>query len=368
MRILLVVHCLGSGGAEMLVRNLALEYARRGHEVCVAYVSDAVSNRASVEFEVMLKADFKAASISVEEIGHSARRRPWAGARNLRRIVDRFKPDIVHAHVAYGLIFQIAGLIRVPTVYTHHNIHTRFPPYLFKLFDRFVDLYVAICQPCASMLKQHVRKPVEIIYNGVPECFSSADRRTKLPGNPLVLAVGAFTGQKDYGLFLEAAARTIGQFDREKRPIRFQIAGSGPEEMAIRQKAADLNLMDRVEFLGTRTDVADLMSEADLLVNSSLYEGLPITLIEGVMSALPIVATDVGGTSEIVHDGVNGFLVPPRRADLLSRKIAELLSDEERYVGFSRAAKEASKRFTLEECASQHLAAYERVAGLPLAN
>src|SRR3546814_3800768 len=83
------------------------------------------------------------------------------------------------------------------------------------------------------------------------------------------------------------------------RHPRFRIAGDGTEMEALRALIDELGLGANIELLGTRRDVPELMSESDLMVNSSLFEGLPIALIEAAMSALPAVATDVGGSGEI---------------------------------------------------------------------
>src|SRR3546814_4420960 len=102
------------------------------------------------------------------------------------------------------------------------------------------------------------------------------------------------------------------------------------------------------------------MRESDLMVNSSLFEGLPIALIEAAMSALPVVATDVGGSGEIVAPDVNGLLVPPGDPKALARAILAILRDEDRYAAMSKASAERSRAFSLESCARAHMKLYAR--------
>src|SRR3546814_8797830 len=98
---------------------------------------------------------------------------------------------------------------------------------------------------------------------------------------------------------------------------------------ALRALIGELGLGANIELLGTRRDVPELMRESDLMVNSSLFEGLPIALIEAAMSALPVVATDVGGSGEIVAPDVNGLLVPPGDQKALARAILAILREED---------------------------------------
>ena len=362
MRILSVVSGYSSGGAETLVRNLSREFVRRGHRCHVLVVSRAADIGNSPDFEAEFMADLDAHGITHGVIGHDARRNVVAGARRLRRAVRSFRPDMMHVHVGHALLFQALGLVRVPTVYSHHNIRLNFPAVLFRLFDRFVDRYVAICRACEAMLRQRVSRPVRLVYNGVPPGFAGEPRSAARLGRPTVLSLGALTGQKDYPTLVRAAASCVPRFAAAGRSISFRIAGSGAAQEAIERTIAETGMEGHVELLGTRSDIPRLMAEADLLVNSSRYEGFPLVLIEASLSALPIVATDVGGNSEIVEDGASGRLVPPGRPDLLAERIWEVLADDESYAAFSAEARARAERFTLERCVDDHLRLYEEIS------
>lgn len=364
MRILAMIASLAeSGGAEMLARNLSLEYARRGHQCHIVYIADAVSLDASADYERGFMDALDAAGIGYTMLGQRSRRNLPLGAWRLRRAVRAFAPDVVHLHLGYGLLFQAIGLLRVPTIYTHHNIVFKFPTALFRVFDRFVGRYVAICEACRVLLERHVAKPIALIHNGVPSDFSAAAPRTALPAEIEVLSVGNLTPQKDYATLIAAAARLVPAFAAQGRRIRFSIAGEGTERAALEQAIAAQGLGDSIRLLGARRDVPALMASADLLVLCSRFEGLPISLIEATMSALPAVASDVGGCAEVVIDGVTGRLVPPGDPDRLAAAVTELVRDEARYIACSAAAKRHAARFTLAACADAHLALYAEVAG-----
>jgi len=358
MRILSVLAGFSAGGAETLVRRLYRDFVAQGHECHLAVISDAASIGNSPQFEAEFKEELARNGICYETLGNACRSNPLLGALQLRRAVARIRPDLLHIHTAHGLIFQALGMVRLPTVYTHHNIRLNFPPRLFKVFDRFVSSYIAICEPCEDLLSQYVQKPIRLINNGVPDNFLRSVRSDSIPLHPTVLSVGALTPQKDYSTLIRAAKLCARQFSAAGRRISFRIVGGGDEFDALRRliDAEDMNA--HVELLGTRSDIPDLMAEADLLVNSSIYEGLPITLIEGAMSALPIVATDVGGNGEVVKDGASGYLVPPGRPNLLAERIVDLMSDPKLYSSFSAHAQAVSKKFTLKACADAHLGLY----------
>lgn len=361
MRILSILTSPGPGGAEVLVRNLCAEFSRRGHECHILFMSSAAGVGNPPEFERKFLAGIADLGVTCELMGPSSFRNPVRGARDLRRSVRRFQPDLVHAHVARGMLCRSISGLKLATVFTHHNVFASFPLALFRLFDLFADRYVAIGKAAGEFLRRHARGPIVFIPNGVPADFSVARPRTSPAAVPTVLSVGNLTTRKDYPVLVEAAGIVVERLGAAARAIRFAIAGEGEERARIEALIAERGLDGKVELLGARADVAELMQRADVLVNSSVVEGLPITLIEAAMSGLPIVATDVGGNGEVVSDGINGFLVPPRRPELLADKICELLSDSARYAAFSAQSRSAGERFTLSACADAHLELYQAI-------
>ena len=351
-----------SGGAEMLVRNLSLAYAARGHQCHVVYISDAAALGASAAYERGFVAALDGAGIGHTMLGHDSRRNPLLGAWRLRRAVRAFRPDVLHLHLAWGLLFQALGLLRARTVYTHHNIVFKFPPRLFRIFDRFVTRYVAICEACRTVLAQHVGRPIVLIYNGVPRSFAqpAVDRVDRQVIE--VLSVGNLTPQKYYPRLVAAASLLVRALAARGCAIRFRIAGEGPERGAIERLVAEAGLVDHIELLGARRDVAALMAQADVLVLASRFEGLPLTLIEAAMAGLPVVATDVGGNAEIVADGVTGSLVPPSDPAAIARAIQAITDDAALRTRMGEAACARANRFALDRCVDAHLALYAEVA------
>ena len=140
------------------------------------------------------------------------------------------------------------------------------------------------------------------------------------------------------------------------------IIGDGPERTALETLADDLGVADRIHWAGHRRDVPALLPAFDLYIQPSLHEGMPNTILEAMAAGLPVVATAVGGTPEVVVDGVTGLLVPPRDSNALVEAMAMLLSDQNLRYRMGRAGQERVKgQFSLERMVRQTQALYERL-------
>jgi glycosyltransferase involved in cell wall biosynthesis len=147
------------------------------------------------------------------------------------------------------------------------------------------------------------RERIDYLPNFVPDAGVAAPRGTRLPGSaPLALAVGRLHPNKGFSLLLEALAMT--------RDVGLAIAGDGPLREALERLAEDLAIAERVQFLGWRDDVPQLMAQADFLVCPSLHEPLGNVVIEAWSAGLPVIATASDGPKGLIEDGTSGLLVP----------------------------------------------------------
>ncbi len=154
------------------------------------------------------------------------------------------------------------------------------------------------------------------IHNGIdlqtyrprPEVSRAAREKFGLPSDAFVVAgIGRLTFQKNFALFLEVAALVV----KDHPKAVFAIAGTGEDDATLRAQATQLGLGDRIRFLGFVSNMAELYPAVDLLLLTSRYEGLPITILEAMATGIPIVASDLDGMREILRDGENAALVPP---------------------------------------------------------
>jgi glycosyltransferase involved in cell wall biosynthesis len=192
-----------------------------------------------------------------------------------------------------------------------------------------VDRYIAVSHHMAKMLRQVCvlgDRKIRVVHNGIPlEPFERGirgDLRERLAGRddrPIVLTLARLARQKGIGYLIEAAARVPEAF--------FAVAGDGEERAALEAKADAWGVKERFLFLGHRRDVPELLASCDVFVLPSLYEGLPVSVLEAMASGKPVIATRIGGTDEAVKDGATGLLVPPADPTALAEAIRRLLTD-----------------------------------------
>jgi glycosyltransferase involved in cell wall biosynthesis len=140
------------------------------------------------------------------------------------------------------------------------------------------------------------------------------------------------------------------------------LIGDGPLRAELEALTADLNLTDRVRFLGSRDDVAALLVAADVAVLSSRSEGLSLALLEAMAAGKPVVATRVGGNPEVLTDGETGRLVPPADPEALAAALLEVLDQPGQAAALGRAARSrVVERFSLRGMVTQYEQVYERL-------
>jgi glycosyltransferase involved in cell wall biosynthesis len=361
VRILSIITSFTTGGAEMLVSNLSREFIAQGHEACVLALSDAVQIGNSENAEQLMRGELDAAGVKTASLSLANRRNPIAGVRALRRALADINPDVIHVHTAQAALFLAFLRPGVPLVMTHHNSRLSFPARLFFFFDTVVNHYVAISDRCAGLAKRFSRRPITKVINAASQSFRAGEARSQIADTPVILSVGALSAQKNYELLIRAAERLRDLSPDTATDLKIRIVGNGTSMPALQALVRELRLDGLVELLGQRNDVAELMQGADLYVNSSHYEGMPVAVIEALMSGLPIVATDVEGNREIVTTGENGLLVAPDDAEALAEAMIKILADPVLHAQFSRGALRSSAVFSIEATAGSHLDIYRQL-------
>jgi len=203
---------------------------------------------------------------------------------------------------------------------------------LWRLLNRVVAVSDAVL---ISHMKQWKipRHRIVVIRNGVAlpaergtaPADSKHARPLQVPEDvKIVLNVGNLTRQKAQYIFVEAAAQVLEHFPN----ALFLIIGEGEERSRLAQLIEEKSVGEKVKLLGSRTDVTSILGRSSLLVLSSLWEGLPLTILEAMAAGRPVVVTDVGGNKEAVRNGETGYIVPNLRPDLLADHILKVLNDD----------------------------------------
>jgi glycosyltransferase involved in cell wall biosynthesis len=317
-RILIIATGLNRGGAEMQVFHLAKGLRARGWEAEIV----------SMLCGGIMGDQFREAGIPLHELGMRRSIPDPRAIFRLRKIIRNFRPDVVHSHMVHANL--LARLTRVVCpmpvlIATAHSMAEgrRWTELAYRITDPLADLTTIICEAAAA---RYIRvgavpeRKLQTLPNGVqledfrPNAENRATLRAELGvGHQFVwLAVGRLDTPKDYPNLLTAMARL-----RSEHHVLL-IAGDGPLRQSIERLAAELGISEKVRLLGMRKDIPQLMAAADAYVMSSAWEGLPMVLLEAAASALPIVTTAVGGNNEVVHDEVNGFLVPASNSEALA--------------------------------------------------
>jgi glycosyltransferase involved in cell wall biosynthesis len=362
MRICLIITSFTSGGAEMLVANLAEVFSAYGHDIMVLALSDAAQVGNDPAMERAMIAQLEARGITARSLGLRNRRNMVTAGIRLRQALRGLPQDVVHAHTAAALPAVALARSCSTVVLTHHNSRLSFPRWAFRLFDRVVASYVAISEECETVIAAYATRPIRKIMNAANPRFQAASARAAPAKNPVILAVGTISRQKDYPTLIRAARPLAALLASQGRRPRVRIVGGGQDIQTLRALVRDEHAEHLVELLGVRSDISALMRQADLFANSSLWEGYSIAMIEAQMSGLPIVATNVAGNCEMVLPDSNGALVSPSDPDAMAVTIARVLSDDRHYAALSEGALVSAKRFSLEVCAAEHLALYQQVA------
>jgi glycosyltransferase involved in cell wall biosynthesis len=199
--------------------------------------------------------------------------------------------------------------------------------------------------------------PVTVIPNGVDaSLFHPRPERNK--SGETVLFVGRLVPNKGPETLIQAAPLVLAQHPK----AQFLMVGDGPLRARLEGQARKLGLGEAVQFLGIRKDVPQLMREAALLVRPSSLEGMPLVVLEAMASAIPVVTTPVGGTPELVTDGVHGILVPVGSSTALAQAIVRLLDDRPLAREMGRRGRELVKDgYTWDAVVDQTERAYNEV-------
>jgi glycosyltransferase involved in cell wall biosynthesis len=171
--------------------------------------------------------------------------------------------------------------------------------------------------------------------------------------------IGRIAKEKDQLTLIRAFLRVIKEIEK----VKLVIVGDGPRKHHLMDTVSKLHLEDKVIFTGSRSDIPVLLSIFDLFVLSSITEGTSLTLLEAMTAKVPIIATDVGGNSNVISNGFNGFLVPSQDPKALAEKIVYLIRNKNiRLSVIDNGEKVIKDRFSIEKMLGKYKEVYQRVA------
>jgi glycosyltransferase involved in cell wall biosynthesis len=363
-----------SGGAEYFGVRLAMGLDSERFQRAV-YIQTWHGTETEQEWQQRLRGNGVAVygTSSTQQI----RRKTVAHLQNYRRSLDDFRPEIVTSHS------EQADLINLWGKFTHaahpHSVRTvhidrqwKTHPWLGAAFEHTCaplafDAQIAVSATIQAILERRwtariFGKRVHVFYNGIDANLLCVPRPEPPPPlailsrHPIIISVGRLTEQKGFSYLLGALRRIIAN-----HPAHLLLIGAGPLEQTLQAQAKSLAIEANVHFLGWRPDVLSLLPHADIFVSASLWEGLPTVLLEAMACQLPVIATCVSGSKEIVIDRATGLLVAPKDEVALANAINWAIEHPDQMKQFAQTAYASIHRYTFDNTVAQFSSLFSRL-------
>ena len=338
---------VGFGGAEQCLLNLMSGFDRNIWRVALIYYP---AQGLSPLIEGALKL-----GVSLRPVPGGKGARRIKTMMRLYRTLQEERPDVFHAHMSWQSacasgIF-IAALSRIPavvaTLHLYVDVRLSLTDQIRSMLTHAcVDRFITVSHGVAEKLFQTgVRdRKVTIVQNGIPpDRFSRRpdllllEKLSVSSGQPIILTIARLVEQKGISYLLKAASLVP--------EAVFLLAGDGPDRAALEAQMESLGLKERVRFLGHREDIPALLSICDLFVLPSLFEGLPLSILEAMAAGKPVISTAIGGVNEAIIHGKTGVLLPPGDPHALAAAIRRTLADQTFAKKLSAAGQERVGRY-----------------------
>lgn len=354
MKVLYLITGLGLGGAEKVLADLCDQMIILGHTVKIAYLTGQVLVRpVSNEIEI----------IALEL---NSKNDLFSASKKYRELVKQFCPDVVHAHMVHANLFARINRIGLPVsklICTAHNSNEggKMRMVAYRLTSHLSDANTNVSQEASDSLiakGAFSKNDLMTVYNGIDlKKFEKSNNKIKSNQNIInFISVGRFSVQKDYPNLINAFALLK---KNTSLNIKISIVGDGELRPQIEALIKDLKLDNDIILLGRRSDISELLSQADIFILSSKHEGLPTVVIEAMACECYVVATDCGGSAEILGD--TGKLVPIEDSEALANAMKEAidLNMDDRIDNNKKARARVEKLFSLETSVQKWLDLYE---------
>lgn len=317
----MVVPSLAQGGGQKFVIDLAEGLDKTQYEVKILIyynlISDAFKDKISGFKDIeIIKLDKKTGL-------------DFSFFKKVKKVVKEYQPDIIHTHLDVLLyLFPVFKKHQVK-LHTVHSMAEKesvgLQRWVRKIaFKWFKVKPVAISDTVCQSIKQcYKMKDVPIAYNGV-SCKDYAGEIVKHEGVNII-TTGRLYAEKNFKYLIDC----FYEVSLKHPDVSLTLLGDGPLRDELQEQINGLGISDKVCLVGEVSNVKSYLLKADIFASSSIFEGLPLSMLEAMAAGLPIIANDVGGIHDIVKDGFNGYLVPYGAKDEYVKKLEQLVCDTE---------------------------------------
>lgn len=363
MRILYVINDLSSGGAEKLVDEIV----------------PLLNRNSNLEVELLLLQESKSVYLNIEQNNIKVIRLNVKNIYNpfiifkIKKIINRGKYDIVHAHLFPSLYWvALANIInfknRVKLIYTEHSVTNKrrtkpifnsIERFIYSQYDKIVCISEAVHTELINWLKIKGSRKDDFytIYNGINiRLFEEAVEYKKedicegyQEGDILLCMVARFVESKDHDTLI----RSLHELPSH---IKLILVGGGPREIQIKNLLQEYNLKNRVIFLGERNDIPEILKTIDIMIVSSNWEGFGLTAVEGMAAGKIVLASDVPGLNEVIRDKDMLFKKGDERQ--LTHLVLKILSNKMLYKEKQLSSLKNAKKFSLDEMTENYIKLY----------
>lgn len=351
MKIMQIMPEFGLAGAEVMCENLCYELVRAGHSVTVVSMYDyysPITERLEAE-GIRIHYLNKKGGLDLSMIG------------KMRKLFRAERPDVIHTH-RYVMQYAIPAAILARVKRRVHTLHSVAQQEVGKnarrvnriFYKCFGVIPVALSEAVQETIFEEYHLPksrIPVIYNGIDLTKCMPKDKYEAKKEFTVLHIGRFSKEKNHICLLEA----FEWFHVLHPDARLQLIGDGEQREAVEQFVSEHGLSDCVTLLGLQSRVHSYLHDADVFVLPSVYEGIPMTLIEAMGTGLPIVASRVGGIPDMITDGEQGLLCEPT-AESVADCLKSFYADVSLREKLGKAALKGSDRFsakTMAECYCQ---------------
>lgn len=358
MKILQIMPEFGLAGAERMAESLILELKQLGCEVGAVslydYHSAITDNLESHGVKIYYLGKKRGPDLSIPE--------------KLIQVFRKERPDIVHTH-RYVCEYVIPAAILTKVrgrIHTVHNVaeKERLPKKLQHLFYHFCHVHPVGLSPLVTQsVQQFYKLPahcVPTIYNGIHMAKTKQKNNYQANETFHFLHVGRFAEQKNHAAIIQAFAA----FHQEHPNADLTFVGSGELFAQVQEQIQSLGLENVIKTPGQVDNIIELYSQYDAFLLPSLYEGMPITLIEAMSSAMPIIASEVGGIPDMLRHNYSGLLCSPN-PDSIAAAMTQLYADEALRQRLGQQALLDASRFSAQHMAESYLTFYQKILQNP---